>query len=78
MSDDSTTSSEGVDPDEPQDSTTQAANDLYELFSISTDKLFFICYTPANTLRPRWHLVQAALSESSYSKETGIYFCSFY
>lgn len=37
----------------------------------------FDCYIPADTLQPRWFLVQVSLDDSSNGKNTGIYFCSF-
>jgi hypothetical protein len=44
----------------------------------SNNKLFFVRFTPANTLRPRWFLVQI---EQQNSDETplpfGVYFCTF-
>ena len=35
------------------------AHTLYQRISNSIDKLFFILYTPANTLDCRWYLVQS-------------------
>ena len=43
----------------------------------SRDKLLFISYTPTDTMRPRWFLVQVDLSQSTESENSGIYFCTF-
>jgi len=48
---------------------------------ISTDKLFFMQYTPAETMRPCWYLVQVNLISTAELnpqwKETGRHFCVF-
>lgn len=55
--------------------------DLRNSIVISTDKLFFVKYTPAGTMRPRWYLVQVDLVSTAELnpnwKETGKYFCVF-
>ena len=47
----------------------------------SSNKLFFIKYTPSGTIRPRWYLVQidrVSTAELNPAwKETGRYFCVF-
>ena len=43
----------------------------------STDKLFFIQYVPAGTLRPRWYVVQVNDEESRDTAERGIFLCEF-
>ena len=50
---------------------------LHRSIELSADKLFFIQYTPANTMRPRWFLIQVDLEESTEASSTGIYFCTF-
>ena len=45
----------------------------------SNDKLLFVRFTPANTLRPRWFLVQIVQQESDETPlPLGVYFCSFF
>jgi hypothetical protein len=57
---------------------------LLDAITASSDRLFFISYTPADTLRPRWYLIQvdlaqSALDPSSASHATsGTYYCHFY
>jgi hypothetical protein len=55
--------------------------DLHTAINTSTDKLFFIQYTPAGTMRPRWYLVQIDLISTAELnpqwKTTGKYFCVF-
>ena len=46
------TLSRDADSDVPNDSVGVSACNLFELISKSADKLFFICYTPADTLQP--------------------------
>ena len=43
----------------------------------SKDKLFFIAYRTANTLRPRWYLVQIGIEDSDKPKTTGKYHAIF-
>ena len=49
--------SDSVDLDAPQDSDTHFPQARFDLFSVSTDKLFFTGYILTNTLWPRWYLV---------------------
>ena len=51
-----------TDDESPIDSTPMSAAILFKSISNSVDKLFFVCYTPAETLRPRWYLVQVNLA----------------
>lgn len=55
--------------------------DLTNSINLSTDKLIFIQYTPENTLRPKWFLVQVdmdlTLANDVSFASTGIYVCSF-
>ena len=64
--------------DLPSDSVTPPLATLYTSISQSIDKLFFVCYTPADTMRPRWYLVQVHLNDSPLGETTGVYFCSFF
>ena len=50
---------------------------LYTKFFRSTDKLFSVSYTPADTMQQRWYLVQVSMKESTQWTNTGMYFCSF-
>ena len=72
------TPSGDADSDAPNDSIGVSACNLFELISNSADKLFFVCYTPADTLRPRWYLVQVSIDDSPNGINTGVYFCSFF
>ena len=51
---------------------------LYESIVASDDKLFFIKYTPAYEVRPRWFLVQVDLSQSDTQDNSTTYFCTFF
>jgi len=55
--------------------------DLHNAVSTSTDKLFFVQYTPAGTMRPRWYLIQIDMISTAELNpqwaETGWYFCVF-
>ena len=59
------------------------AASLYAAIESSSDRLFFISYRPANTLRPRWYLIQVDLPQSlcdpaSLACSTnGRYYCHF-
>ena len=59
------------DSDAPQDSQLMSAATLYAKVKQSTNKLFFISYTPADTLRPRRYLVQVDLKESPQAETSG-------
>lgn len=56
-------------------------NNLHSQIINSKDKLFFIKYTPLNTLRPKWYLVQVDLNMTQDGNlnptETNKYYCSF-
>jgi hypothetical protein len=60
------------------------ATTLLAAITASTDRLFFISYRAAGTLRPRWFLVQVDLASSlvdphtSTHPVTGIYYCHFF
>ena len=42
-------------------------------------KLFCVRFIPANTLRPKWHLVQAIVLDSDGTPlPLGVYFCIFF
>ena len=47
----------------------------------SHDKLFFIKFTPAGTMRPKWYLIQVDLEATNEVnpkyEENGIYYCGF-
>ena len=43
----------------------------------SKDNLFMIQYTPADTLRPRWFIVQLDNNKKEASSGSGSYFCNF-
>ena len=48
------------------------------LFSNPGDNLFFVKFTPSNTLRPKWFLVQVAVLDSDDEPLShGNYFCTF-
>ena len=57
---------------------------LYSAILASVDRLFFVCYSPDGTLRPRWYLIQVDLSQSSNDTRTashqtnGLYYCPFH
>ena len=71
------TQSEAADTDDlPSDSVPLPLITLYNEIAKSTDKLFFVSYTPADTMRPRWYLVQVSLDDSPAGKSNGVYFCS--
>ena len=54
---------------------------LYQRISNSTDNLFFILYTPANTLARQWYLVQADIESTMHIQKNylneNVYFCVF-
>jgi hypothetical protein len=67
------------DPPLPLPPATGAA--LHTAISLSSDRLFFVSYRPAGTLRPRWYLVQVDLPQSlsaspAYASD-GLYYCHF-
>ena len=53
-----------TDDKSPKDSTLMSAAILFKGISIYVDILFFVCYTPAEMLRPRSYLIQVNLAES--------------
>ena len=63
-------------PSEPK-----SATELATQIDISVDRLFFIQFTPENTLRPKWFLVQIdldlTLTNDTSFVTSGIYVCSF-
>ena len=68
-----------IDDDEvAKDSIPMIAANLHTAISNSADKLFFVCYTPAQTMRHRWYLVQAQPSDSVDGITSGKYLCSFF
>ena len=52
-------------------------DDLQLMLAQSKDKLFFIQYVPAGTLRPRWYVIQVNEEESADTREGGVYLCEF-
>ncbi len=54
---------------------------LYTAISSSADRLFFVSYRSAGTLRPRWYLVQVdlpqSLEASANCASDGHYYCHF-
>jgi hypothetical protein len=54
---------------------------LFAAISASPDRLFFVSYRPAGTLRPRWYLIQIdipqSLSASPAYASDGRYYCHF-
>ena len=71
-----TTSEINTDPE-----TTLAQHTLHSKIECSVDKLLFIQYTPAGTMRRRWYLVQVDLDApksicSTYIKDLS-YYCHF-
>jgi hypothetical protein len=67
------------DPPIPLIHTTGAA--LHAAITLSSDRLFFVSYRPAGTLRPRWCLVQVhlpqSLDASANFASDGRYYCHF-
>jgi hypothetical protein len=60
------------------DEKNEIEGNLTQNLAISGDKLLFILFTPANTLRPQWFLVQVVLPEPGEMAATpGNYFCTF-
>jgi len=57
---------------------TLEASILRQNLQSSVDKLFFIQFTPANTLRPKWYLVQIQIDQHSIDDAPGMYFCTFF
>jgi hypothetical protein len=63
---------------------TPNALQLFTAIASSTDKLFFVAYTDAGTLRPCWFLISVDLSQTvkdarcTNHTSTGIYYCHFY
>ena len=64
---------EGND-DDPLDSTVSSMETMFESIQASTEKLYFVCYTPADTIRFLWYIVQVYLSESAKGLNAEIYF----
>ena len=54
---------------------------LHAAITLSPDRLFFVSYRPAGTLRPRWYLVQVDLPQSRLASalcaSNGRYYCHF-
>ena len=54
---------------------------LFQQINLSKDKLFFINYTPANTMRKRWYIIQVDLPSTkelcTNYNNTGLYYCVF-
>jgi hypothetical protein len=70
------------DPPVPGISDTGPA--LHESIDASTDRLFFISFTPTGTMRPRWFLVQVDLAQTLLDPSSldylssGRYYCHFF
>ncbi len=67
--------------DPPIPTTPSTASSLHAAILLSADRLFFVSYRPAGTLRPRWYLVQIDLPQTllaspSYLSD-GRYYCHF-
>jgi hypothetical protein len=68
----------------PPCSPSASASGLYDRIAASTDRMFFISYLPAGTLRPRWYLVAVNLASSllepvsSTCRTSGTYTVDFY
>ena len=60
------------------DRTDDVNSKLNNLFSNPGDNLFFVKFTPSNTLRPKWFLVQiSALDSDDVPLSHGHFFCTF-
>ena len=56
----------------------ETAAQLFSNIQASKDKLCFIAYRGANTIKPKWYLVQIELDDNSTSQTTGMYFVKFF
>jgi len=72
------TVSEDQTDDRHHNATTQHLLAFQQDLQLSTDKLFFIQFTPTNTLRPKWYLVQVQMDQHSAGDAPGTYFCTFF
>ncbi len=67
--------------EEPAPTANLPPSSLHQKILDSTDKLFFIMYTPPSTLRPRWYLVQVDLELTDTAnlqpEASGKYQCAF-
>ena len=56
---------------------TSFMKNMLQALQSSSNRLFFIQYTPAGTMRPRWFLVQ--LEDGNYATEptNNLYYCTF-
>ena len=67
------------DPPLPASFATGAS--LFAAITLSVDRLFFVSYRPAGTLRPRWYLVHVDLPQSLLASTScatdGRYYCHF-
>ena len=58
--------------------TSTPAGLLFDAFTASKEKLCFIAYKGANTIKLKWFLVQVDLSRNSDGQNTGIYCVDFF
>jgi hypothetical protein len=70
-----------VSNDPPITSIHTSGASLHDVIALSSDRLFFVSYRPAGTLRPRWYLVQVdlpqSLDASANFASDGRYCCHF-
>ena len=58
--------------------TSNVDQDLIAVINNSCDKLFFVRFTPSDTLRPKWFLVQVVIADSNDDPiQNGNQFCTF-
>ena len=55
----------------------RTSDDLQMMLAQSVDKLFFVQYVPAGTLRPKWYAIQVNEEASGDTMEGGVYLCEF-
>jgi len=57
---------------------TNTAESLWSKLKESVNKLCFIAYRGANTLKPKWFLVQVDITDDATAKDDGVYFVNFF
>ena len=68
-----------IDQSEASTTDIMPVTNLNADIAASEDKLFFIRFTPTNTLRPKWYLVQVELMKPDEDPlQPGTYFCTFF
>ena len=75
------TATQSPDVEQDDEPINESSQSIHQSIKESTDRLFFVKYVVAGTMRPKWYLVQVDLEATSTlnlePEATGVYFCVF-